>query len=57
MKKKHRDITVDGVKYGWTVTYDTLSIWKDKKIILTEDVTHCTVTPGVVADIIKIWVK
>lgn len=53
MKKKYRDITVDNVKYAWMVSSDTLTIWKDKKIIKTEDVTHCTVTPKMVADLIK----
>jgi hypothetical protein len=53
MKKKYRDITVDGVKYAWMTSYDTLTIWKDKKVIKTEDVTHCTVTPKMVAEIIQ----
>lgn len=53
MKKKYRDITVDNVKYAWMVSSDTLIIWKDKKIIKTEDVTHCIITPKIVADSIK----
>ena len=42
MKKKHRDITVDGVKYAWTVkTHDygsVVSIWLGGKIIHTYDI-------------------
>jgi hypothetical protein len=54
MKKKYRDITVDGVKYAWMVSNgDTLTIWKDKKVIKTRDVLHCVVTPQLVADIIR----
>jgi uroporphyrinogen-III decarboxylase len=54
MKKKYRDITVDGVKYAWMVSNgDTLTIWKDKKVIGNIDVTHCTVTPKIVAEAIK----
>ena len=53
MKKKYRDITVDGVKYTWMVSLETLTIWKDKKVIKTENVEHCIVTPSIVADLIK----
>jgi len=53
MKKKYRDITVDGVKYAWMTSYQTLTIWKDKKVIKTHDVTHCVVTPKMVAELIK----
>jgi hypothetical protein len=53
MKKKFRDITVDDIKYGWIATYDTLTIWLNKKIIRTINVEHCTVTPKLVAECIK----
>jgi len=37
MKKKHRDITVDGVEYAWTVSSGlygkVVSIWLNKKVI------------------------
>lgn len=53
MKKKYRDITVDGVQYAWMTSYSVLTIWKDKKVVKTVDVTHITVTPAIVADAIK----
>ena len=57
MKKKHRAIRVDGVKYGWTLhTFGKechVYIWKDKRKIHHEGMRVATVTPGMVADIIK----
>ena len=59
MKKKHRDITVYGEKYGWTVRggegyAKTLCIWKDKKIIKEIRIaSHYSITPKLVADCIK----
>lgn len=52
MKKKHRDITVGGQKFGWTVNYmgRTVTIWEGKRPILettvetTSDNYH-TITP------------
>lgn len=44
MKKKHRDITVNGVKYGWKSgvyydatngTYHQLTVWKNRKVWFT----------------------
>jgi len=57
MKKKHRDITVDGVKYAWTI-YGSgkehgVTIWKDKKILFTETVRLGSVTPKDVEGIIR----
>jgi hypothetical protein len=57
MKKKHRDITVDKVQYGWTVKevdgINELSIWQDKKVIHTRYFQTTTViTPGLVRMVI-----
>jgi hypothetical protein len=58
MKKKYRDITVDGVKYAWMVSNgDTLIIWKNKKVIITENISHCNVTPFDIATNIKEYNK
>lgn len=60
MKKKHRDITVDGVQYGWTVKDNVdgdgghmLVIWKDKKIIHEKFMCGLTITPGLVKRVIE----
>jgi len=56
MKKKHRDIVVDGVQYGWTVeSYYRLKIWKNKKVIAEYCIAehHDAVTPKFVAALIK----
>lgn len=58
MKKKHRDIVVDDVMYGWMVEcwgpYH-VKIWKDKKIIAQYDIeTHYdAITPKMIAGLIK----
>jgi hypothetical protein len=57
MKKKYRDITVDGELYAWMTSCQTLTIWKNKKVIITQDVSHITVTPGIVAESIKEYNK
>jgi hypothetical protein len=56
-RKKHRDIIVDGIKYGWT-TYNMgkyISIWKDKRVIFeTENNTpNYRITPSYIKKIIK----
>ena len=33
MKKKYRDITVEGVEYAWKATKDKYTIWRDKKVV------------------------
>jgi len=38
MKKKFRDITVDGVLYAWMVKGTFLKIWLNKKVIFEEQV-------------------
>ncbi len=54
MKKKFREITVDGVKYGWAIKmHSSLIIWKDKKQIHSVNTEHIIVTPAFVADTIK----
>jgi len=54
MKKKHRDILVDGQEYGWTTDYWSIRIWKDKKIIGTYPIPeYHDVTPKIVAGLIK----
>ena len=54
MKKKHRDIVVDGLKYGWTVDGSQhVKIWYDKKVIAEYDVPYVyDVTPSIVAGLI-----
>ena len=59
MKKKYRDITVDGVKYAWSCNSYYVTIWKDKKIILHHNADillkkgEADVTPKYVAELIK----
>jgi ABC-type glycerol-3-phosphate transport system substrate-binding protein len=53
MKKKYRDITVNDKQYAWAVQNDTLVIWYNKKIVQMADVLDTTVTPKIVAEIIK----
>jgi len=53
MKKKYRNITVNDIEYAWMVGNETLTIWKDKEVIKKVDVSHCVVTPGMVADYIN----
>ena len=58
MKKKYRDITVDGKKYAWMVkpNDDTIEliIWFNKVIISESDVSAVDpVTPRYVAELIK----
>jgi len=53
MKKKYRDITVNDKQYAWAVQNDTLVIWYNKKVIKMADVLDTTVTPKIVAEIIK----
>ena len=70
MKKKYRDITVDGEKYAWSVkemdslAYDTtFKIWKDNRVIYQRnwggDVEGRAyiMTPGKVARFIKLYLK
>ena len=60
MTKKYREITVNDILYGWTISNDCdgdgsnrLRIWFDKKIIYEEIVEGCiTITPKYVSDII-----
>ena len=58
-KKKFREITVNEIKYGWTIKYDevreriVLSIWLDKKVIHTKTVKNLkTITPKFVSEVI-----
>jgi len=44
MKKKHRDIIIDGEKWAWRFNeredyeqYQTIQIWKNKKIVFEKD--------------------
>ena len=55
MKKKYRDITVDGKKYAWMVRNGTeLVIWYNKVILSTSDVSTINlVTPKYVSELIK----
>jgi hypothetical protein len=54
-RKKHRDIIVDGVKYGWT-TYGMgkyISIWKDKRVIFETESNTYSIKPSYIKKIIK----
>jgi hypothetical protein len=60
MKKKHRNITVEGVQYAWSIggnDYDIgstkVNIWRDKKIIISASLFDEEITPKQIADIIK----
>ena len=57
MKKKHREIVVEDVIYGWTVVSDGkerhLKIWKDKKVIHAVVLRTHSVTPKTVEEIIR----
>jgi len=57
MKKKHRDITVGDVKYGWTLAgggkEHDVTIWKDKKPWFCTTLRLGSVTPKDVADLIE----
>jgi len=55
MKKKHRDITVNNIKYAWRVKINEnhrVIIYKDKKNIYEEDITELPITPKVIEKII-----
>lgn len=60
MKKKHRDIEVDGVQYAWIARENgTVTIWKDKKPIC-EDTVYAgdvAVIPPMVKHAIRILHK
>ena len=54
MKKKYRDIVVDGKEYAWKVDFHGITIWYDKEIIYC-DMKYYTkmVTPKEIENIIK----
>ena len=54
MKKKHRDIVVDGVKYGWIAMYGNVRIFENKVVIGTYTIPErLDITPSIVAALIK----
>ena len=59
MKKKHRDIVVDNITYGWIVDamgYE-LRIFKDKKVVLNVRVEEFTpVTPKIIEGLIREYI-
>jgi hypothetical protein len=61
MKKKHRDITVNGVKYGWIAGVGGyLTIYKDKKKIWENGYKGDSpevITPKHVAEVIRKFEK
>jgi len=66
MKKKYRDITVNGVKYAWSyndrsgyghTVKSFVTIWKNKKMIMQNDIEHHKVTPKIVSDMIETYNK
>ena len=62
MKKKHRDITVGGVKYGWIAEPHQISnitkikLYKDKKLWFDIN-TVGVVTPSLVREFIEVQIK
>lgn len=61
MKKKHRDIIVNGSPYAWTYQPNcdkqegggVLKIWKNKKVIYKSEVDcDVSVTPSYIAELI-----
>lgn len=61
MRKRHRDIVVNGTKYAWTINNggdgdggNDLKIWLNKKVIY-EDIIggHIEITPKMISEIIK----
>jgi len=61
MKKKHRDITVNDVKYAWTLKSEGkekyVTIWENKKKLFTKMFRTESVTPKDVSDTIKAHLK
>ena len=55
MEKKHRDIVVDDIQYGWIVNYagDCVTIFKDKKVHCVTSMRLNAITPSDVAVAIK----
>ena len=55
MKKKHRDIVVDGVKYGWIANgWNQVKIYKTKNDFVEFEIPdHLDITPSLVAALIK----
>jgi hypothetical protein len=54
MKKKHRDIVVNGKPYAWLVRgCCTLVIFKDKKVIYEQRREEYSITPELVDSIIR----
>jgi len=57
--KKFRKIVVNKQTYGWSVAYMgcELRIWKDKRVIHTEDMRtgnmRTTITPAIVRNVIE----
>jgi hypothetical protein len=57
MKKKHRDIVVDGITYGWIGGWGWARIYKDKKLWFNYNNDDGWILPSMVADAIKEWLK
>lgn len=57
MKKKHRDIVVDGVQYAWTLygrgKEHDITVWKDKKRFFTTTVRVTEITPSLIKELIQ----
>lgn len=54
MKKKHRDIVVDGVTYGWIAMYSNVRIFENKVVIGSYTIPErLDITPSIVAALIK----
>jgi len=53
MKKKHRDIEVNGKTYGWTLKFGKkICIWYDKKIVFETTVEVDEIKPKLISELI-----
>lgn len=59
MKKKHRDIIVDGVRYGW-IMYNVCeySIYLNNQVIITRKTDErFPITPKIIESEIRKWIN
>lgn len=73
MKKKYRDIIVDGEKWAWNFyakgefgDFQSITIWKDKKTIFSKSFglfgsnnhpKYYGITPGLISRFIRMYLK
>jgi hypothetical protein len=58
VKKKHRDIVVEGVTYGWIPGNGMATIYKDKKVWFEfHNMESNEIIPSMIAGAIKVQLK